>query len=35
MVVFPGMRHVPNTLGQVLAIMEQNLDWFQHWLAKP
>jgi len=36
MVVFPGMGHVPNKQGQVRAIMEQNLDWFEHWLlAKP
>lgn len=36
MVVFPGMRHVPNTLGQVRAIIEQNLDWFEQWLlGKP
>jgi dipeptidyl aminopeptidase/acylaminoacyl peptidase len=36
MVVFPGMGHVPNTLEQVRAIMEQNLDWFEHWLlGKP
>ena len=36
MVVFPGMGHVPNRMGQSLAIMEQNLDWFEHWLlAKP
>lgn len=32
MVVFPGMGHVPSTLGQIRPIMEQNLDWFEHWL---
>jgi dipeptidyl aminopeptidase/acylaminoacyl peptidase len=36
MVVFPGMGHVPSTLGQIRAIMEQNLDWFEYWLlGKP
>ncbi len=33
---FPGTGHVPNTQGQIRAIMEQNLDWFEHWLlAQP
>jgi dipeptidyl aminopeptidase/acylaminoacyl peptidase len=36
MVVFKGMGHTPNSLGQARAIMEQNLDWFEHWLlGKP
>jgi dipeptidyl aminopeptidase/acylaminoacyl peptidase len=36
MVVFNGMGHVPNSLAQVRAIMEQNLEWFEHWLlGKP
>ena len=32
MVVFPGMGHVPNSLRQARAIIEQNLDWFEQWL---
>jgi dipeptidyl aminopeptidase/acylaminoacyl peptidase len=36
MVVFNGMGHVPNSLTQARAIMEQNLGWFEHWLlGKP
>ena len=34
MVVFRGMGHVPNTLPQARAIMEQNLDWFDQWLLR-
>jgi dipeptidyl aminopeptidase/acylaminoacyl peptidase len=32
MVVFPRMGHVPNTYGQAIAIMEQNLEWFDYWM---
>ena len=36
MVVFPGMGHVPNSLAQVKAIQEQNLEWFERYLlGKP
>ena len=34
MVVFHGMGHVPNSLTQARAIMEQNLDWFEQWLLR-